>query len=486
MIKPHVQFLKNCIFIADITITSFLFPLAVGLHNRLGEMISKGFFIFIATQVNWEITQYSYFLIWLIPIWYGALSYFNAYDTFRNKDVIKIIFTVINASVVVSVIFAFVFLININIANKYKMGYSIVLVYPAICALTLTISRIFLINLFRIIRRLGYNQRRLIIVGTGKRAVEHFEKIKLHPEWGFNFLGFITLEKFDQLPGEIAQYPVIGTLSDISSILTRNPVDEILFIVPRKWLDEIDDAVMNCDLLGVTVHIAVDLFSIKISKSSISTFYDLPVLSFNTISTNYSALVVKRFADFFISLVGLILFLPFGLLISLLIKLESNGPIFFIQKRCGMNGRIFPMLKFRTMIQNAEELKKSLLSENEQDGPVFKMKNDPRVTKLGKFLRKTSIDEIPQLLNVLIGQMSIVGPRPPLPSEVEKYEPWQKRKLSMRPGITCIWQVSGRNEITFERWMEMDLEYIDNWSLALDFYILLKTIPIVLIAKGNH
>jgi lipopolysaccharide/colanic/teichoic acid biosynthesis glycosyltransferase len=151
-----------------------------------------------------------------------------------------------------------------------------------------------------------------------------------------------------------------------------------------------------------------------------------------------------------------------------------------------MNGRIFPMLKFRTMVENAEDLKHELLPKNEQDGPVFKMKTDPRVTRFGRFLRKSSLDELPQLVNVLLGHMSLVGPRPPIPSEVEKYEPWQRRRLSMRPGLTCIWQISGRNEVGFEKWMAMDLEYIDNWSLWLDFKILLKTIPVVLSGRGSH
>jgi len=170
---------------------------------------------------------------------------------------------------------------------------------------------------------------------------------------------------------------------------------------------------------------------------------------------------------------------------ALAIKITSpGGPIIFRQKRSGMNGRVFTLYKFRTMVPNAEALKASLEAKNEMDGPVFKIRNDPRVTRVGRILRKLSIDELPQLWNVLRGDMSIVGPRPPIPAEVERYERWQRRRLSMRPGITCIWQVSGRNNVDFKRWMEMDLEYIDNWSLALDFKILLKTIPAVLSSRG--
>ena len=172
------------------------------------------------------------------------------------------------------------------------------------------------------------------------------------------------------------------------------------------------------------------------------------------------------------------------LIIAFLIKLDG-GPVFFLQKRTGLNGRHFSCFKFRTMVVNAESLQKSLLSQNEQEGPVFKIKNDPRVTKIGRFLRKTSLDELPQFFNVLKGEMSIVGPRPPIPSEVKQYQRWQNRRLSMKPGITCIWQVSGRNNIPFEQWMKMDMQYIDTWSLKLDMIILLKTVKVVFAGDGQ-
>lgn len=177
--------------------------------------------------------------------------------------------------------------------------------------------------------------------------------------------------------------------------------------------------------------------------------------------------------------------LPIFLLIILLIKATSKGPAFFIQERCGLYGRTFSLIKFRTMVNNAEQLKEKLQKDNEADGPVFKIHHDPRITRLGKFLRKTSLDELPQLLNVLLGHMSLVGPRPPLPDEVKKYEPWQRRRLSMKPGLTCTWQVNGRNTLNFERWMRLDLEYIDQWSLTLDTKILLKTIKEVFSFHGQ-
>jgi len=177
---------------------------------------------------------------------------------------------------------------------------------------------------------------------------------------------------------------------------------------------------------------------------------------------------------------------PLFLFVTLLIKLTSSGPIFFKQKRIGLNGREFVLYKFRTMYKDAEKQQKMLEALNEMDGPVFKIRKDPRITPVGKFLRKFSIDELPQLFNVFIGHMSLIGPRPPLPNEVIQYETWQRRRLSMRPGITCLWQISGRNEIDFEEWMRLDLEYLDNWSLWVDIKILVKTIPVVLFGSGAY
>ncbi|MBN2637426.1 MAG: sugar transferase [Prolixibacteraceae bacterium] len=200
---------------------------------------------------------------------------------------------------------------------------------------------------------------------------------------------------------------------------------------------------------------------------------------------NTLGLKMKIAFDFFFSFSVILLISPMFLLIAIAIKLEDGGTVFFVQDRVGINGRRFPIFKFRTMVANAEALKVSLQGLNEQDGPVFKIMNDPRVTRIGRFLRKTSFDELPQFFNVLRGEMSVVGPRPPIPSEVEKYELWQKRRLSMKPGITCTWQVSGRNDIHFEEWVKLDLEYIDNWSFTQDTILVLKTIKIVLTGTGR-
>ena len=470
-----------------------MFPVAVALQNKLGIALKLGLFNFLATFADWNLFNFAPILIWLLPAWYISLTLCKAYESFHKRYILDTILSVVNASVLISVFSLIIFSIIgfkavhfYGVIIGYDLSYSIILIYPAMCGCVLIFCRIVLVALFRIVRTFGYNRRQIIIVGTGPRAIDHYKKIIEHPGWGLELIGFITLEKSDSHPEELKGFPIIGTIMNLKEVLDQYPADEVFFIVPRKWLDKIEPAVMTCDTLGVTVHIAVDLFSMKVSKTSLSYLSGLPVLSLNSTSTNYPALALKRILDIVAAFMGLVLFFPFALIIILLIKLESEGPVFFTQERCTLNGRVFKMFKFRTMVKKAEQIKKDLLTENELTGPVFKMKKDPRVTRIGRILRKFSLDEMPQLINVLMGDMSLVGPRPPIPEEVKHYKPWQKRRLSMRPGLTCIWQVSGRNNVKFEKWMEMDLEYIDSWSLFLDFKILLKTIPCVIFAKGSY
>jgi exopolysaccharide biosynthesis polyprenyl glycosylphosphotransferase len=207
-------------------------------------------------------------------------------------------------------------------------------------------------------------------------------------------------------------------------------------------------------------------------------------LHFSSVAFKPHQLAMKRLFDITVSAVALWMLLPVFAVVALLIKLTSRGPILFKQVRVGLHGKPFNMLKFRSMVVNAEELKAKLAAQNEMSGPVFKMKNDPRITWIGRFIRKYSIDELPQFINVLRGEMSIVGPRPPVPGEVAKYEAWQRRRLSVRPGLTCIWQVSGRNQISFEEWMYLDMQYIDHWSLKSDLELLLRTVPVVITGRG--
>jgi exopolysaccharide biosynthesis polyprenyl glycosylphosphotransferase len=248
--------------------------------------------------------------------------------------------------------------------------------------------------------------------------------------------------------------------------------------------EHLDEVLEICREQGINTRVAADIFPAKISKVSMEFLESVPLITFSTTPNHALALLIKRIMDILISALLLAVLFPFMVFFGLLIKLTSRGPILYRQVRCGLYGRKFVLYKFRSMRQGAEDILWEIRHLNEMDGPVFKMRNDPRVTPLGRFLRKSSIDELPQLWNVLRGEMSLVGPRAPLPEEVKEYSRWQRRRLSVRPGITCLWQISGRNEIDFHEWMKLDLHYIDNWSLQLDIKILLRTFPVVLIGKG--
>ena len=273
-------------------------------------------------------------------------------------------------------------------------------------------------------------------------------------------------------------------LSMFQQMLKDHIVDEVIFAVDRQSMQTLEDLFLLCEEEGVKFRVMVNFFPAMASEVTLDRLYDLPLLTFSTTPDNDYLLFLKRIIDV-IGAIGILLFFsPLLLPIVLAIKLTSKGPLLFMQQRCGLNGRLFRLYKFRSMYEDAAARRAEMEGLNEMDGPVFKCANDPRITTVGRFLRKYSLDEIPQLLNVVNGDMSLVGPRPPLPEEVKQYEQWHRRRLRMRPGLTCLWVLEGRNKLDFFSWMRLDLEYIDHWSLVLDCKILLLSIPHVLSGKG--
>ena len=305
-----------------------------------------------------------------------------------------------------------------------------------------------------------------------------------HPEWGLQFAGHVVLDEEGRTsaPSEL----VLGSVSQLGQILDDNVIDEVIFAVPRERLASVEGAFRLCQEQGAGARVCLDLFDVGGAHVALGEFDGLPMLSFDRAPNDEVALLFKRAFDVVSSAAALLAFSPVLLATAVAVKLESPGPVFFRQTRVGKNGRHFKMYKFRSMRMDAEARLESLRAQNEAAGPVFKMKNDPRVTRVGRFIRRTSIDEFPQFLNVLAGEMSVVGPRPPVPAEVRQYQRWQRRRLSVKPGITCTWQVSGRSNVSFDEWMELDLEYIDNWSLWRDVQICFQTIPAVLTSRGAH
>jgi exopolysaccharide biosynthesis polyprenyl glycosylphosphotransferase len=330
----------------------------------------------------------------------------------------------------------------------------------------------------------------VMVVGTGERAVRMAEALEQSAEYGVRLRGFLS-EQSEGPEGAPPAEIVLGALykvqpiGELPSILRQHVVDEIIFAVPSDALANLEEVFLLCDEEGVRTRVAVDFFPHVNSTVSLDRFGATPLLTFTAAPYDEIRLLVKRLTDIAIAAAGLVVLAPFVAVISVLIRLTSPGPVIFRQVRCGLNGRRFLFYKFRSMCQNAEELKPALEHLNTR-GTVFKIPHDPRLTSVGRYLRKFSIDEWPQLWNVLRGDMSLVGPRPAVPGEVDRYQRWQRRRLRMRPGLTCLWAISGRDNVDFETWMKLDMQYIDNWSLALDWKILLCTIPYVLTGHGAN
>ncbi len=296
----------------------------------------------------------------------------------------------------------------------------------------------------------------------------------------FGYLRFGDEPLHTRLPAD-----VLGAASDLEECLKKHVVREVYVAGDRdSHRAEMQEVIRVCEKFGVPFALPAAGFRFSRAepqhKNAVSDGY----IHYLSVRHKPVQLALKRAMDICVSGVALALLAPLMLAVAALIKVSSRGPVLFKQVRVGLHGKTFNMLKFRSMVVNAEELRAKLLSMNEQTGPVFKLQRDPRITAVGRFIRKFSIDELPQLINVLRGEMAIVGPRPPIPTEVEQYQAWQRRRLSVRPGLTCVWQVSGRNEISFEEWMYLDMQYIDHWSLAQDFQLILKTVPIVLTGRG--
>ncbi|MBW1678717.1 MAG: sugar transferase [Deltaproteobacteria bacterium] len=328
----------------------------------------------------------------------------------------------------------------------------------------------------------GQGSRSLIIVGDNERSQSLVERMRKNGHSGANILGFVDEQARGKLSKDLR---FLGNLQNFQQILRDNVVDEVIIALPLKsFYQKIEKMIGLCENIGIEVKLPADLFNPKIATEEISLLGGTPLICLSCGPRKKGRLWIKRSIDAILASFLLLVTSPIFLFVAILIKSTSKGPVFFKQERVKLNQRRFALLKFRSMVENAEHLKSQIEYLNELDGPVFKIKNDPRITKAGKFLRKFSLDELPQLINVLKGDMSLVGPRPPLPEEVKNYEWWQRRRLSIRPGITGLWQVSGRCKVSFDKWVKLDLQYIDNWSLKMDLIILLRTIGAVLKSDG--
>jgi exopolysaccharide biosynthesis polyprenyl glycosylphosphotransferase len=418
-------------------------------------------------------------LLALLPVWAVLLHAFRCHD-FRvpwRVAAARYARVVVTGLALVAV---GVFLLKLHFVAR-----SFVVLFGVVDLVALLAGRRAVLGAIALLHRSGVDAHRVVVVGCGADAVAFGEALRAHQGWGVQLVGYVEVGGLAEprAPGAV---PLVGHVDRLDRVLDRQPVDEVAFVVPGRTSDAIEDALRCCAERGVDVSVTLPPVVSRGARVEVQTFdgYDLPLLTLRRAPADALRLAVKRIVDLAGAGVLLALTAPLLAATALAIRLDTRGPVLFRQERCGRNGRRFSMLKFRSMVCDAEARRPALEPRNEMNGPVFKIKDDPRVTRVGRVIRRFSVDELPQLLNVLRGDMSLIGPRPPLPSEVEAYAPWQRRRLSMKPGLTGLWQVSGRNRVDFEQWMELDLRYIDNWSLWLDFKILLRTVPAVLSGSG--
>jgi len=324
-------------------------------------------------------------------------------------------------------------------------------------------------------------ERNVLIVGTGSRAQQLAKSLEPYQKYGLQILGFVAVT--EHALSSTQPYPVFP-LADLRSVLARKfIIDEVYFAAENHELASLEDAFRWCDEEGVCRRIAADFFPRVTGYVALEQLGNTPLITFSGAPGDDVLLLAKRTIDLVLATLGIVLLSPVFLVVMVLVRLTSRGPVIFRQSRCGLNGRMFTCYKFRTMVRDAEDRLHEVRHLNSKE-IVMKIPNDPRLTSVGRWLRKFSLDELPQLFNVVRGDMSLVGPRPAIPSEVAQYQRWQRRRLRMRPGLTCLWALRGRDKVDFEAWMRLDLQYIDNWSLGLDARIILMTIPNVLSGRG--
>ncbi|MBN1386912.1 MAG: sugar transferase [Bacteroidales bacterium] len=432
---------------------------------------------------NWNSFFFSdktliYLYIGVMPVWLIILYFIKIAEVPRTKRYRMLFFEYIQSALFIAVLFVFIyFALRLYMVPRRLLA--------NICFfgfVFLFILRLVEYKFFKSYRTRGYDRRNIVIIAD-ETAIPFIESLQKYTEWGYNIKSIFTgSEKIRMKYGDTLIKAPKNLIKDLNNIMEVDLIDEVIYFKDKIMPSETRQIIRSCEELGVTFRIHMNnpdenlsnAIRIKLGKEYFLTFSNVP---YKTIS-----LAAKRFMDVSVSLLMLVFFLPFMIFAALAIKFSSEGPVIFRQERVGLRGRKFKILKFRTMFFYAESMQEELAYMNVVDGPAFKIENDPRVTKIGRFLRRTGLDELPQLFNVLKGEMSLVGPRPPLENETKQYERWHLRRLSVKPGLSCFWQLKSRkNSVNFEEWMEMDLAYIDNWSFRLDLIILVRTIRTVLL-----
>lgn len=440
MLKEKLQVFLRISLVVDLVITVLSFILAYYLRKVLPGGI-------------WSFEIVQELLFYIIPIWVILLLYERAYDVLGTRNIYFSSFKAIVEGMFI--LLAILFFRHALIQSR----------------IFLVLFGVINILLILIARRVGISllgEQSVFIVGSGEKAKLFYDFLSHHSPLKFKLIGSLNVKN-------------IGNLEEIEHTIVESSTSWVVSVI--------DNSNFNSRLYEFCNHIGVPVswpFPATNARVDVESYAGISFFTFSTAPKLTLVLTLKYLTDRITAFFLLLLTLPLFIVLAVLVKISSKGSVFFIQERAGLHGKPFKFFKFRTMVSGAHFKQKEITSLNIMSGVVFKVPNDPRVTRLGRLLRQLSLDELPQLINVLKGEMSLVGPRPPLPSEVREYKKWQRRRLSMKPGLTCIWQISGRNEIDFEEWMNLDLEYIDNWSLLLDFKLLCRTIPAMISRKGAY
>ena len=462
------RFLKNSVLIIDILLIVNAFNFAYIIRNTI--YAPEYGYIHDISQAYWVLALFCV----LIPL---SMELFKAYERlFDSNHIQMLIYSALVIAVNVIFVAAIFFVLGIKDFSRLFFGW-----FSVLTAAAILLERILVKSCLNIHMRNKKNQVNVLVVGTNSLAERYTLFVRNNKATMVNIVGYLKAgEGHYNIRNNI-----LGEIADLESVLKSHIIDEVVFALPKDYYGDIQDYVLLCEEKGLTVNMMLELFDIKVSKTRIGTIGDIPMVSFYTTSANEFQLFLKRVLDIVGAAVGLMITGIAFLFVAPAILIESPGPVFFSQMRMGKNGRAFKCYKFRSMFPDAEKRKKELLKHNEMKGNMFKMKNDPRITRVGKFIRATSIDELPQFWNVLMGDMSLVGTRPPTLDEVAHYENHHWKRLSMKPGITGLWQTSGRNSIAdFEEVIKLDKAYIENWSLSMDIQLLIKTVKTVIIRAG--
>jgi exopolysaccharide biosynthesis polyprenyl glycosylphosphotransferase len=417
----------------------------------------------------------------LLLSWYAAFAAQGLYTSHRLASQAKEILEIARAATICSL----ALLVAASIGHWPTIGLRTIGGFALVSFVLIALVRLGLRYNLRRLRERGHNVKSLVIVGTGTRGRRFAAHIRRRHDLGYKIVGYVDSDSaYEDRAFEGVTY--LGAVEDLPRIIANEIIDEVAVALPIKsHYSQIERAVSLLEEQGITTHVLSDLFPQKLARAHSFDFDGVPIVTLGSVPPFSWRTEAKRIIDLTVAIILLVVSTPLFVLVAIAIKLDSPGPIFFVQERVGFNKRRFRMIKFRTMTSDAEERMKDIEHLNEKSGPIFKIRNDPRITRVGRWLRKTSIDELPQLVNVLLGDMSTVGPRPlSVRDACRMEEAWQKRRFSVKPGLTCLWQVSGRSNLSFEQWMQLDLEYIDHWSLGLDASIVLRTIPAIVMARG--